>query len=386
MEILYNADTMRVPIYNWASHIEPQALQQAINLSNHPKIHHRVALMPDAHYGAGACIGSVFGTEDCVIPSAIGYDLGCGVCALETDLDSDPDFIRQAADIVSKVIPLGFKGHKERQEWYGFDVYESRNSELTKEIKENAPFKLGTIGSGNHFIEFQHDKNGKMWIMIHSGSRNIGHKIATYYCRLAKKLNPCDIDSALSWLDIHTPEFDGYIEDMGFALSYAFENRKRMMEKVLGIVSNLVDKRDLSFTFDLSKMINIHHNYANLEYHFGKTVMMHRKGATLARKDTIGIIPGSMASGSYIVRGLGNKNSFSSCSHGAGRAMSRTQAKKVLSDSDVVNALNGVYVKAPGSIKDEAPQAYKDIHSVMKDQRDLIEIVTELTPVAVVKG
>lgn len=376
---------MNVPVYNWATNLEASAKEQAINLAKHSRIHHHVALMPDAHAGMGATIGSVFGTVDCVIPSAIGYDIGCGMCALETDLDSDFEFAKTVANAVARVIPVGFNGHAEKQEWWGFE-YESKDPELTREIQEEAPYKLGTLGGGNHFIEFQHDDKGKMWIMIHSGSRNIGHKIATHYCRLAKELNPCDIDPALAHLEIETDEFNGYIEDMGWALSYALENRRHMMKKVLGLVSNMADYKDLSFTFDLSKMINIHHNYASFERHYDELVMMHRKGATLARKNAMGIIPGSMGTKSFIVRGLGNPESFYSCSHGAGRTMSRSQANKTISQEDVVRALNGVYVKAPGNIKDESPQAYKDISEVMSNQADLVEIVTELTPVAVVKG
>jgi len=384
MEEIYE-DGMNVPVYNWASHLEASAKEQAIKLAMHPRIHSHVALMPDAHAGMGATIGSVFGTKGCVIPSAVGVDIGCGMCALKTDLPSDPDFAKQAVEAVARVVPVGFKAHDVAQSWHGFD-YESQDDELTREIQEEAPFKLGTLGGGNHFIEFQRDNDGMMWIMIHSGSRNVGLKIANHYIRLAKQLNPCDIDSALAHLDVHTPEFNGYIEDMGWALSYALENRHRMMERVLGLVSNLVDHHGLSFTYDLSEMINIHHNYASFECHYGEPVMMHRKGATLAKKGLKGIIPGSMGSYSYIVTGKGCKESFHSCSHGAGRVMGRKQAKKTLSDREVKEALRGVHVKAPGSIKDEAPQAYKDISQVMKDQEDLVEITVELTPLAVVKG
>ena len=387
IETIFN-DGMCVPIKSWVSNLENSALEQSITLAKLPFIKHHVALMPDAHGGMGCCIGSVFATNNEIIPSSVGVDIGCGMCALPLNIKANKEIADLAANSIMRNIPLGFSAHPNPQEWDGFN-YESLNEELTREIQEESPYKLGTLGGGNHFIELQQDKSGQAWLMVHSGSRNIGHKIATFYVRLAKKLNPCEFDKSLSWLYADSEEGKNYLNDMNWALEYAFENRKRMMGVAVGIFLACMEMYGNFPPINWDEMINIHHNYVAQETHFGEKVWVHRKGATLASKGTVGIIPGDMGSHSYIVRGLGNAESFNSCSHGAGRAMSRTKAREVFTEKEVADYMRdlgvAVYCKG-GDFRDESHGAYKDIAQVMENQKDLVEIVHGLKPLAVVKA
>lgn len=387
MEVIFN-DDMYVPVYNWATNLEESAREQAKNLGKLPGIFHHVALMPDAHAGQGATIGSVFGTIDRVIPSAIGNDLGCGMCAIPTGVKAIKKITDQCGAIILRNTPVGFAGHKEPQEWSGFD-YESYDPELTREIQENAPYKMNSLGGGNHFKEWQYDEDGKLWIMIHSGSRNVGLKIANHYIRKAKEQNPCEIDSNLAHLDAESEDGKNYIRDMEWALDYAYQNRLRMMYQALEITQNIYEKSGIPFTVDLNDLINIHHNYATQEEHYGEILWIHRKGATLASRGTVGIVPGSMGTFSYVTEGLGNPESFNSCSHGAGRKMGRKAAKEHFTKKEVKEGLMqaGVTCFSPSDdIRDESSGAYKDIGEVMENQSDLVKISIHLKPMTVVKG
>jgi tRNA-splicing ligase RtcB len=400
IEEIYNPDEQRVPVKSWASELDDGAEGQLVNLSRMPYVFHHVSAMPDAHFGMGAPIGSVFASENAIVPSAVGVDIGCGMCALKTENYVNemkkPQFFDAAIEAIFRAIPTGFKGHKQHQTWKsrsdlgGFD-YESADSGLSREISQNAAKKLGTLGGGNHFIELQRDADGALWIMIHSGSRNIGKMMADHWMKTAKRQTlerGDDIPKELAYLDVDSPEGRGYISDMQWALAYAYENRLRMMETVVQVLDDILSQQSrVRLGADLDDVINIHHNYAAFEEHFGKKVWVHRKGATLADAETIGIIPGSMGAHSYIVKGKGAEESFRSCSHGAGRRMSRSQARHTISFDQFNNALGPVRLRAGSKdCRDEAPQAYKDIDRVMRDQQDLVEILVDLSPLATVKG
>lgn len=397
IELIHDPHTMRVPVYNWASDLDPDTRKQVMRLANMPYVHHHVALMPDAHLGIGATIGSVFGAVNAVVPSAVGVDIGCGVCAIRIDSPNAEELIKSEVlantqQAVFRAIPLGFEGHKTGQAWKstkpleGF-AYESVYDVLTREIQNEAPAKLGSLGSGNHFIEFQRDEEGFLWIMIHSGSRNIGLKIANFYIKEAQRLTrDPSIPRDLGFLPADSPEGQSYINDMNWALNYALENRMRMMRRILEIFNYAASRAAVPVLFDINSLINIHHNYAIPERHFHRDLWVHRKGATLASRDTVGLVPGSMGTSSYVVRGLGNPDSFQSCSHGAGRALSRHAARAQITSEAMREALGGVRVLHKSDVRDEAPQAYKSITEVMSNQSDLVEIIHELKPVGTIKG
>ena len=411
MFVIYDIEKQRVPIKIWLggeNDLESKCLEQAVNVSNHPAIFHHVSLMPDTHMGYAMPIGGVAALQNAVSPYFVGVDIGCGIMAVKTnvlaDTVSEPQ-LREIINLVKKSIPMGMGySHSKEQEWEEFDNYISQNGDpgyfigwYDERIWELAKKSLGTLGSGNHFCEVQTDQNGYLSLMLHSGSRNLGYKIADYYHKMAIELNhkwhsnlPND-DCA--FLPTDSVEGQKYIQDMNFALSYAQENRNRMMTKFKEAVSEIL--KNVEFTEE----INIHHNFASLENHFGRNVWVHRKGATQARKDQLGIIPGSMGTSSYIVRGLGNPESYTSCSHGAGRNMGRNEASKSLDRADCDAAMEGIVWDGYQKIKprgkknqpktfdlSEAPQAYKDINEVIENQKDLVEVVTKLTPLAVLKG
>lgn len=367
------------PIKLWLDDIEDGALEQAKNLANLPFIFKHVAIMPDSHQGYGMSIGGVLATKGVIIPNAVGVDIGCGMCAVKLDMQeiSKNTLIDIIKDI-RKIIPVGFARHQKKQEWEGFDNFPVV-APIGDEI-ESAHYQLGTLGGGNHFIEIQKGSDGHIWIMIHSGSRNFGLKIANFYHNQAKKM--CE-----RWLsDIPTPDlsflpmdtFDGkdYSYAMNYALKFAKANRDLMMDRVVPL-----------FKSTSMEYINIHHNYAATEHHFNSNVIIHRKGATKATKGLKGIIPGSQGTKSYIVEGLGNPDSFMSCSHGAGRKMGRKQAQKELCLKDELSKMDGIIhnIKSTEDL-DEAAGAYKDIDVVMDNQKDLVKILVELTPLAVIKG
>lgn len=382
--------TENKPIKLWLDDIEDGALEQAKNLANLPFTFKHVAIMPDSHQGYGMPIGGVLATDGVIIPNAVGVDIGCGMCALRTSLtEIDRESLKRIMGDIRKVVPVGFEHHKEKQDESLMPETDERYEIVFKEY-ESALKQIGTLGGGNHFIEIQKGSDGHIWIMIHSGSRNFGLKNADFYNKKAIELNEkwragVPKEWQLAFLPIDSKEGQMYIREMKYCVDFAFANRKLMMDnikKVFAYEMKLDEK-------DFDSMINIAHNYARLENHFGKNVWVHRKGATLATKDTIGIIPGSQGTKSYIVRGKGNPESFNSCSHGAGRKMGRKEAERSLNLEEEVKKLDeqGI-LHAIRGVKDldEASGAYKDIDVVMKNQEDLVEVLVELQPLGVIKG
>ena len=378
----------RKPIKMWLDSVEDGALEQAKNLANLPFVFKHIALMPDCHQGYGMPIGGVMATENVVIPNAVGVDIGCGMLAAKTDTTVhhlDEKQIKNFVAGVKRQIPVGKNSHKEPKTWSEFEY--APDIDVVRNEIEKAEHQIGTLGGGNHFIELQRDTDGNVWVMIHSGSRNFGYTVAKYYNNVAKALNkkwfssvPAQAD--LAFLPMGTTMGMEYMDAMEFAVEFALANRRRMLKRVEEILYN-VGK------ITVGKPINIAHNYAQYENHFGKNVIVHRKGATSARKGEIGIIPGSQGTSSYIVEGLGNPDSFTSCSHGAGRLMSRTKAKTDLdlaTEQRRLDELGVIHDLKTKDALDEAAGAYKDIDIVMENQSDLVRIVTKLSPLAVVKG
>ena len=389
------------PVLSWCAQVDGGALKQAANLANHPAVFRHVALMPDCHVGYGMPIGGVIACERAVIPNAVGVDIGCGMGAVGTNLaasDLSTERIRRVLSVVKELTPLG-EGHAHRlpQTWDGL---RERDGNLPGGVDDHgwdlAYRNLGSLGGGNHFIELQAAGDNLVWLMIHSGSRNLGLRIAEHYHRLALRVNgrgKIELpDPELAFLPLDTDEAQDYIRDMTFALAYARENRARIMKSFQTAVMETCP----GVEFD--PPINIHHNYAAEEEHFGRRVWLHRKGATSARKGEIGIIPGSMGTHSYIVRGLGNPEAFQSCSHGAGRRMGRMEACRTLDRDACDRAMAGVVFDGwkplqkrggrRGRLLDleEAPLAYKDIDAVIAAQADLVEPIIRLRPIGVAKG
>lgn len=401
MEWVKNEDDYRVPVKSWCKEIEEVAMAQASDLARHPAVFHHVSLMPDCHPGFGMPIGGVIACDNAVIPNAVGVDIGCGMGAAKTNIPVSEATREQLRAIVTRVkesIPCGEgKAHPKAQTWEGFDedidAY-SRRGWFSAHVRDLANRNLGTLGGGNHFIEIQAGDDDYVWLMIHSGSRHLGNVIARFYHNLALELNTLwhsEIPAKdLAFLPAKSPEGEGYIHDMNFALLYAKENRRRIMERFMAAFSSVFTAADFE------EPINIHHNYASLENHFGKNVWVHRKGATSARAKEVGIIPGSMGTPSYIVEGLGNMDSFTSCSHGAGRVMGRKEASRTLTPEECDKAMEGIVYdrwnkirrgKQKGSYDfGEAPQAYKDIDAVIESELDLIKPLVKLRPLGVVKG
>ena len=387
-------ENVRIPIKAWVtqSEIEPQALQQLRNIASLPFVFKHVAAMPDVHLGIGATVGSVIATQKAIIPAAVGVDIGCGMMAVKTPLNAQlvQEKIKEIRRSVERSIPVGHYGNKNINErvlgFSGWDIVKELDY-VDKELLQKAQAQLGSLGGGNHFVEICLDSESSVWVMLHSGSRHIGKNLAQRYMNEAKKLlktsseNIPDLD--LAYLKEDTKEFDSYIRALSWCQEYAFENRKEMMARVL---------KDLSFAINnkepVKKLIevNCHHNYAAKEVHFGREVWVTRKGAVRAQKNDLGIIPGSMGTRSYIVRGLGNEEAFQSCSHGAGRKMSRTQAKKEFSLADLRSQTQGVECRKDEGVIDEIPGAYKDIDKVMENQKDLVEVVATLKQIMCIKG
>lgn len=382
----------KIPIKLWLEKIETEALDQAKNLANLPFAFKHIALMPDAHVGFGMPIGGVLATEKNIIPNAVGVDIGCGMCALKTSLtEVNMPQIKNIVSDIRKSTPVGFKHHKfahSDELMPNLSDEAEKNTPIVIEEYESARHQLGTLGGGNHFIELQKGDDGFIWIMIHSGSRNIGYKVAAHYNKLAKQLNekwnskiPAKWD--LAYLPLDSKQGQQYINEMKYCVDFALASRKQMMQAAIEAFF------ENSLPFEYGEIINIAHNYAAQEKHFNTNVIVHRKGATAAGKNTIGIIPGSQGTHSFIVRGRGNKDSFESCSHGAGRVLGRKQAQKKLdlqSEKDRLDKLGILHSIRNKSDLDEAPSAYKDINEVMKNQIDLVEILVELSPLAVIKG
>jgi len=381
----------KVVIKSWCNNLEEGALVQATNLANHPFVHRHVALMPDSHLGYGMPIGGVIGTAGVVIPNAVGVDIGCGMLAVKTSLtELDTETLKNIMGDIRKSVPVGFKHHKRPQDK---NLMPKFPVDLDRPVCEkeysSALTQLGTLGGGNHFIEIQKGSDGYIWYMIHSGSRNLGLKIAKYYNNLAKELNNRWVSNVpkehdLAFLPTDTKEGKAYIQEMNYALGFALANRTLMHRRIAGAFTKYC-----GICVPEDNAINIHHNYAAMEHHFGKNVMVHRKGATSAQKGELGIIPGSQGTASYIVKGKGNPESFNSCSHGAGRKMGRKQACRTLdlveekARLDEQGIIHSVRHK---SDLEEAAGAYKDIGTVMEEQQDLVDIVIELKPMGVIKG
>jgi tRNA-splicing ligase RtcB len=382
--------------------LEKEAERQLRNVASLPFIHKWVAAMPDVHYGIGATIGSVIPTVGAIIPAAVGVDIGCGMMAVRTSLTAGdlPDSLQGVRAAIERAVPHGLtKGGRDRGSWHeppaaqlaawagleaGFKAIVARHPKIAR---ANHVVHLGTLGSGNHFIEVCLDEADAVWFMLHSGSRGVGNRIGTYFIELAREdmrrhvINLPDRD--LSYFPEGTTHFDDYVDAVEWAQAFAMANRRLMMEAVIAAVRRVEGIRP----FDATLMaVNCHHNYVAREHHFGKNVFLTRKGAVRARAGDLGIIPGSMGTRSYIVRGRGNAESFHSCSHGAGRAMSRTEARRRFSLEDHARMTAGVECRKDREVIDETPAAYKDIEAVMEAQRDLVEVVHTLRQVVCVKG
>jgi len=380
-------DTERIPIIPiklWLDDIEDNAMNQARNLANLQFAYKWIAIMPDSHSGYGMPIGGVMATQHgIIVPNAVGVDIGCGMIAVKTTLQEiGTDTIKTIMGKIREVIPVGFNHQTSEQSWNGFS--EAPTISIIQRELTSSKKQLGTLGGGNHFIEIQNGDDGHIWLMIHSGSRNFGLKTATEYHK--KAMGWCERwysnipDKELSFLPIETDDGKQYYEAMNYCLKFAQANRALMMERVCEIVNEITSA-------DKIDEINIHHNYAAFEHHYGKDVLIHRKGATKATSGLRGIIPGSMGTSSYIVEGLGNEESFQSCSHGAGRRMGRGEATRTLNLEDEQKKMGGIIHGLRTSKElDEAPGAYKDIDVVMENQKDLVKIVTKLTPLGVIKG
>ena len=384
--------TEKIPVKMWLDEPEAGALKQAYNLANLPFAFNHICLMPDTHEGYGMPIGGVMAAKNVIVPNAVGVDIGCGMCAVKTNIKANSLERTQLTQIMSgirEVVPLGFNHHKERQDEslmpqnYNIDELVVVKREYFAALKQ-----LGTLGGGNHFIELQSCDNGFLWIMVHSGSRNFGLQVAEHYNKVAKKLNALYYTSVepkadLAFLPFETHEAHLYYLEMKYCTEFALANRKLMMERIQQVVSEALNK------VSYEPIINIAHNYAAWEKHFDEKVIVHRKGATSAKEGEIGIIPGSQGTKSYIIEGLGNPESFMSCSHGAGRTMSRSAAikrldleeeKRKLDDLGIIHSIRNK------SDLEEASSAYKDISQVMAFQSDLVKILVELSPLAVIKG
>ncbi len=373
----------RLPIKIWAEEVEEGAMQQAINLSNLPFAFKHVALMPDVHQGYGMPIGGVLATlEEMIIPNAVGVDIGCGIAAAQTDrTEIDKRTVGAVLEKAKRAIPVGFKHNKKPQQWSGFDT--APPIEIIQQELHSARHQLASLGGGNHFCSIEQGSDQRLWLMVHSGSRNIGYKVANHFNKIAKKQNqegkmvPKEYD--LAPLSLHTPEGRAYLEAMNYCLSFAQANRERLLERFFDIFSELTGAK-------ITRKINCHHNYASRERHFGKDLIVHRKGAIKAGRGEPGIIPGSMGTPSYVVEGLGNPESFDSCSHGAGRVMSRKEANRVITREMADEAMQGIVFSGWRGDFSEAPMAYKDIEEIIAIQKDLIRPLVKLSPRGVMKG
>lgn len=387
-----------VPAYLWLPlrEIEDSALDQIRNSIRHPDIarHLHVAVMPDCHVGYGVTIGSIVPTTNSVIPNAVGVDIGCGMCAVNTGIhlteQMDREFWRSWSGLVMRAVPTGFSTHKQPQALGELDR-SLRARSLQSLVSTRAASQLGTLGGGNHFMEALLDDEQRIWLMVHSGSRHTGLRIANHYHDLAIKQSAgrglhSSTGKELSSLLLDSAAGQDYLHDMHWAEEFALRSRLQMLEEMHLALREMMDRFPSPPAGEDHEVINIHHNFANLEVHGGEEVMVHRKGATQAREGQLGIIPGSMGTPSYIVRGTGNPASLESCSHGAGRQMGRKAARKRLTTEAFAESIATTYSTPSGKYIDEAPGAYKDIDVVIARQADLIDVVHQLRPVMTVKG
>lgn len=394
-----------VPVKMWTRGVpvEDEARQQLQNVASLPIVFRHVAVMPDVHYGIGATIGSVIPTLKAIIPAAVGVDIGCGMMACKTTLTASdlPDNLAPLRAAIEKAVPHGMTPKRYGRDKGGWETPPEETdrawAQLVDEfnaicdkhprIKNTNNYKhLGTLGTGNHFIEICLDEAQAVWVMLHSGSRGVGNAIGTHFIELAKKdaeANQRNLpDANLAYFEEGAQYFGDYVQAVGWAQKFAAANREVMMTRVINAMRKIITKPLDTHV----EAVNCHHNYVQRETHFGQDVFVTRKGAVSAEQGKLGIIPGSMGAKSYIVRGKGNPESFNSCSHGAGRTMSRTQAKKRFTVQDQINATQGVECRKDEAVIDEIPMAYKDIDAVMAAQSDLVEVVHTLKQVLCVKG
>jgi len=395
-----------VPIRAWTRGvpIEPEARKQLLNVAQLPFIFRWIAAMPDVHWGIGATVGSVIPTKGAIIPAAVGVDIGCGMMAVQTTLHARdlPDNLKKIREVIEKAVPHGRTHQGRRGDRGAWNDIPARSAEVWTSLKPaydlilqkhlrldhgNDVNHLGTLGTGNHFIEVCLDESGSVWLMLHSGSRGVGNRIGTYFIDLAKQdmknahgLLP---DKDLAYFPEKTKHFNDYVEAVGWAQDFAQWNRQLMMDAIIAALRNSGEVPPFSAEIEA---INCHHNYVAREKHFGENVFVTRKGAVRAAAGDMGIIPGSMGAHSFIVRGKGNPESFNSCSHGAGRAMSRGEAKRRFSVEDHIRMTEGVECRKDRDVIDETPAAYKSIDAVMAAQADLVEVVHTLKQVVCVKG
>ena len=386
-----NISGAKADILSWVNHelsVDEQAMLR--NVSRLPCLFKHVSLMPDAHLGIGSMVGSVVATKDAVIPATVGVDIGCGMMAVKTPFKSSilDGKLKDLRHEIERAIPVGFNAYKESVDeasrWQRWEDFPNLHPGVQDRLKK-AMVQLGTLGGGNHFIEVCLDTEDNVWLMLHSGSRNIGKEIAERHISTAKTLHRLNElpDPNLAYFIQGTPEFQAYWHDLEWAQSYALKSREIMMNRLLKSFNRMFNDGK-AFRPEIS--VNCHHNYVSMEEHFGEKVFVTRKGAIRAEDGMYGIIPGSMGAKSFIVKGLGNPQSFNSCSHGAGRKMSRTAAKKKFSTADLAAQTAGVECRKDSGVVDEIPGAYKDIDEVMRNQSDLVEVVAQLKQVVCVKG
>ena len=392
----------RVPVKIWTRDIEATALQQLLNIAQLPIVYGHIAAMPDVHAGIGATVGSVIPTRQAIIPAAVGVDIGCGMNAVRTTLKASqlPDQLRDIRRAIEAAVPVGFNQHP-ASKMRGSALQRTAQAledrltpivgkhpslqKMQRRFSETWICQLGTLGGGNHFIELCLDEEQFLWVMLHSGSRGIGNVMGRYFIAAAQKdmrRHKVQLpDRDLAYFSEGSDLFDDYVEAVDWAQDYALMNRSQMLQAVLGVLRLHLPAFSLQ-----DEAINCHHNYVAQETHFGEKLFVTRKGAISARDGELGIIPGSMGAKSYIVRGLGNAQSLCSCSHGAGRRMSRTAAKRQFNRFDLAQQTEGVECRKDGGVVDEIPAAYKDIDQVMANQRDLVEVLHTLKQVVCVKG
>lgn len=383
------------PIHIWTDDVEPSAMAQLVNASKLPFLHpHGVAVMPDVHAGIGSTVGSVIATRSAIVPAMVGVDIGCGMNAVRLSISAKdlPDSLSQLRHNIERGIPLGPGGaHKTMVG----NIDTASMDRLSRGVKDgvipaeiqpaNLWKQLGTLGSGNHFIEVCLDEEQRVWVMLHSGSRGIGNQIGRHFIEKAKRQMERYFitlpDADLAYLPEDTEDFKAYWNAVRWAQDYALENRRQMMATVLRAIAH-----DIPGAIVTEEAVEAHHNYVELENHFGRNVYVTRKGAIRARLGDLGIIPGSMGQRSFIVKGKGSPESYHSCSHGAGRVMSRSEAKRRFTVEDLVAQTEGVECNKVASVIDEIPAAYKPIDQVMEQQRDLVDIVHTLKAVLCIKG
>jgi tRNA-splicing ligase RtcB len=387
-----------VPVRVYTDDLDAGSREQLVNVARLPFVHHHVAAMPDVHVGIGATVGSVMATRRAIVPAAVGVDIGCGMIAARLSLTAnelDEKRVKAVFDQIGRDVPVGRAQHSEARARIeaarpfepGLAALTERHPGLLKAFGRfsNWVWQMGSLGGGNHFIEVCLDEAGRLWVMLHSGSRGIGNAIGTYFIELAREdLERGDVTLPhrdLAYFPEGAEHFDDYVEAVSWAQAYALRNREEMLRLVLAALRRHLPPFEVT-----SEVVNCHHNYVEREHHYGADVWVTRKGAIRARAGDLGIIPGSMGAKSYIVRGRGCAESFESCAHGAGRRLSRSQAEKRYTEADLKEQTQGVVCRKDRGVLDEIPGAYKDIDTVMANQSDLVDVVHTLKQILCVKG